>query len=144
MLKTTWTTLHWRLMRETPLNGIMPRRLEIRTTILEKKSDVRTRGKDANSNDLYADEALQLLEEIQQLKSNSLVVHGLFVLDNENTVRDSELGQQVACAIQKTDEKILGTYVKSPSKRKKKSDVPARKVAYDVLYPAIGKCQPTQ
>ncbi|KZS12341.1 Uncharacterized protein APZ42_022432 [Daphnia magna] len=94
----------------------MPRRLEIRTTILEKKSDVRTRGKDANSNDLYADEALQLLEEIQQLKSN----------------------------IQKTDEKILGTYVKSPSKRKKKSDVPARKVAYDVLYPAIGKCQPTQ
>lgn len=50
--------------------GIMPRRLEIRTTILEKKSDVRTRGKDANSNDLYADEALQLLEEIQQLKSN--------------------------------------------------------------------------
>ncbi|KAI9563324.1 hypothetical protein GHT06_010782 [Daphnia sinensis] len=89
----------------------MPRRLEIRTTILEKKSDVRARGKDANSNDLYADEALQLLEEIQQLKSN----------------------------IQKTDERILGTYVKSPSKRKKKSDVPARKVAYDVLYPAIGK-----
>ncbi|XP_059353020.1 uncharacterized protein LOC130688904 [Daphnia carinata] len=87
----------------------MPRRLEIRTTILEKKSDIRTRGKDANSNDLYADEALQLLEEIQQLKSN----------------------------IQKTDERILGTYVKSPSKRKKKSDVPARKVAYDVLYPAI-------
>ncbi len=48
----------------------MPRRLEIRTTILGKKSDERSRRKDANANDLYADEALQLLEEIEQLKSN--------------------------------------------------------------------------
>lgn len=48
----------------------MPRRLEIRTTILGKKSDERSRRKDSNANDLYADEALQLLEEIEQLKSN--------------------------------------------------------------------------
>jgi hypothetical protein len=48
----------------------MPRQLEIRTTILGKKSDERSRRKDSNANDLYADEALQLLEEIEQLKSN--------------------------------------------------------------------------
>lgn len=48
----------------------MPRRLEIRTTILGNKSDERSRRKDSNANDLYADEALQLLEEIEQLKSN--------------------------------------------------------------------------
>ncbi|EFX88406.1 hypothetical protein DAPPUDRAFT_96002 [Daphnia pulex] len=93
--------------------GIMPRRLEIRTTILGKKSDERSRKKDANANDLYADEALQLLEEIEQLKSN----------------------------IQKTDERILGTYTKSPCKaKKKKPEVPARKVVYDVFYPAMGEC----
>ncbi|XP_046641668.1 uncharacterized protein LOC124326972 isoform X3 [Daphnia pulicaria] len=88
----------------------MPRRLEIRTTILGKKSDERSRRKDSNANDLYADEALQLLEEIEQLKSN----------------------------IQKTDERILGTYTKSPCKaKKKKPEVPARKVVYDVFYPAM-------
>nr|CAH0100158.1 unnamed protein product [Daphnia galeata] len=87
----------------------MPRRLEIRTTILGKKSDDRSKRKDANANDLYVDEAQQLLEEIEQLKSN----------------------------IQKTDERILGTYTKSPGKaKKKKPDGPARKVAYDVYYPA--------
>lgn len=48
----------------------MPRRLEIRTTILGKKSDDRSKRKDANANDLYVDEAQQLLEEIEQLKSN--------------------------------------------------------------------------
>jgi hypothetical protein len=51
-------------------SGIMPRRLEIRTTILGKKSDNRSKRKDANANDLYVDEAQQLLEEIEQLKSN--------------------------------------------------------------------------
>lgn len=54
----------------------MPRRLEIRTTILEKKSNGRSREKDANANDVYADEALQLLEEIEQLKSNVSVIDG--------------------------------------------------------------------
>ncbi len=48
----------------------MPRRLEIRTTILSKKSEGRAKEKDANANDVYADEALELLEELQQLKSN--------------------------------------------------------------------------
>lgn len=48
----------------------MPRRLEIRTTILEKKPSGRTKEKDANSNDVYVAEAMQLLEEIEQLKSN--------------------------------------------------------------------------
>ena len=48
----------------------MPRRLEIRTTILGKKSDDRSKRKDANANNLYVDEAQQLLEEIEQLKSN--------------------------------------------------------------------------
>ena len=53
----------------------MPRRLEIRTTILGKKSEDRTRRKDANANDLYADEALQLLEQIEQLKSNVRLIY---------------------------------------------------------------------
>jgi hypothetical protein len=46
--------------------------------------------------------------------------------------------------IQKTDERILGTYTKSPGKaKKKKPDGPARKVAYDVYYPApMGECRP--
>ena len=48
----------------------MPRQLEIRTTILGKKSDDKSKRKDANANDLYVDEAQQLLEEIEQLKSN--------------------------------------------------------------------------
>jgi len=53
----------------------MPRRLEIRTTILGKKSEERSKRKDANANDLYADEALQLLEEIEQLKSNVRLIY---------------------------------------------------------------------
>ena len=49
----------------------MPRQLEIWTTILAKKSTSKSaRPKDANENDVYADEALQLLEEIQKLKAN--------------------------------------------------------------------------
>lgn len=55
--------------------GIMPRRLEIRTTILGKKSEERSKRKDANANDLYADEALQLLEEIEQLKTNVRLIY---------------------------------------------------------------------
>ena len=50
----------------------MPRELEIRTTILakSKKAGVRKREKDGNCNDVYADEALQLLDELQKLKAN--------------------------------------------------------------------------
>lgn len=58
----------------------MPRRLEIRTTILSKKSEGRAKEKDANANDVYADEALALLEELQQLKSNvRLMINGFDV-----------------------------------------------------------------
>ena len=57
----------------------MPRRLEIRTTILAKKSEVRATEKDANANDVYADEAMQLLEELQQLKSNVRMMNRLNV-----------------------------------------------------------------
>ena len=49
--------------------------------------------------------------------------------------------------MQKTDERILGTYTKSSSKsrKKKKPDSPARKVSYDVVYPSIdGEWRPTQ
>lgn len=46
----------------------MPRQLEIRTTILAKGS--RSGGRDANVDADYAAEALQLLDEIQQLKAN--------------------------------------------------------------------------
>lgn len=82
----------------------MPRRLEIRTTILEKKpsSSSRAKEKDANANDVYADEALQLLEEIEQLKSNVSVINGFLapmsVDFNETLVSDSLTGQQVACS----------------------------------------------
>lgn len=48
----------------------MPRQLEIRTTILAKKPGGKGGRKDDNGNDVYADEALQLLQEIQQLKSS--------------------------------------------------------------------------
>lgn len=49
----------------------MSRELEIRTTILAKKSGrTKAERKDANDNDVYADEALQLLQEIQELKNN--------------------------------------------------------------------------
>ena len=67
----------------------MPRQLEIRTTILAKKSQPKSREKDANANDVYADEALQLLEEIQKLKenvifflfsTNSLVLNTILIL----------------------------------------------------------------
>ena len=57
----------------------MPRRLEIRTTILAKKSEARATEKDANANDVYADEAMQLLEELQQLKSNVRMMNRLNV-----------------------------------------------------------------
>lgn len=44
--------------------------------------------------------------------------------------------------MQKTDKRVLGTYIKSPSKlRKKKSEAPSKKVAYDVIYPSTGECQ---
>ena len=75
-------------------SGIMPRRLEIRTTILGKKSDDRSKRKDANANNLYVDEAQQLLEEIEQLKSNvrltfmtyqmsGLTLAGVWINNNE-------------------------------------------------------------
>ena len=53
----------------------MPRQLEIRTTILAKKPSSGKGGqKDDNGNDVYADEALQLLHDIQQLKSDVRLV----------------------------------------------------------------------
>ena len=48
----------------------MPRELEIRTTILAKKPGHRSKSKDSNYNDVYVDEALQLLDELQKLKAN--------------------------------------------------------------------------
>ena len=48
----------------------MPRELEIRTTILAKKPGHRSKSKDNNYNDVYVDEALQLLDELQKLKAN--------------------------------------------------------------------------
>ena len=48
----------------------MPRQLEIRTTILAKKSDCVRSAKDGNSNDVYPAEVLQMLEDLQKLKAN--------------------------------------------------------------------------
>lgn len=56
----------------------MPQELEIRTTILAKKSSRKSSRKDANDNDVYADEALQLLQEIQQLKSSVSIMDMTF------------------------------------------------------------------
>lgn len=79
----------------------MPRQLEIRTTILAKKSGGRAREKDANANDLYEDEALQLLQELQQLKSNVRSNVCIFqvtwlVLFGVVSTYDSQPSQQVA------------------------------------------------
>lgn len=67
----------------------MPRELEIRTTILAKgkKPAVRKKEKDSNYNDVYADEALQLLDELQKLKANvrlHFVCHHFSQANKEN------------------------------------------------------------
>ena len=48
----------------------MPRQLEIRTTILAKKSDCVRQERDSNSNNVYPSEVLQMLEDLQKLKAN--------------------------------------------------------------------------
>lgn len=51
----------------------MPRQLEIRTTILAKKSDCASPERDGNSNNVYPAEVLQMLEDLQKLKANVLL-----------------------------------------------------------------------
>jgi len=92
----------------------MPRQLEIRTTILAKKSDCVRQERDSNSNNVYPSEVLQMLEDLQKLKAN----------------------------IQKADQKVVSTYRKIGSKPVKKArPQPERKTAFDVIYPPPGKSQ---